>query len=169
MTEAAFMGVSTFVRERLLDPSLGLGNPLGRDLVDWVRGLLPGRVDDLLGDIWSKRDRIEGYLWLVLGKTGAYKVKCRWAVEDYLAGEAAQAELHLMRAKWDLNEWALAHYLLGLVRLGLGRHAEALAELEEALRFEPYNRTRIQTAMEVARQEAEGAPPLAAPGVRPVT
>jgi hypothetical protein len=74
------MDLARFVHERLLDPRLGLGNPAAGDLVDWVRGLLPGRVDDLLGDIWSKRDRIEGYLWLVVGRTGAYRIKCRWAV-----------------------------------------------------------------------------------------
>jgi hypothetical protein len=148
------MDVQGFVRERLLDPSLGLGNPMAGDLMDWVRGLLPGRVDDLLGDIWSKRDRIEGYLWLVVGKQGAYCMKCRWAVENYLDGQLEQAELHLMRAKWDLNEWALAHYLLGLMYLGQGRYHEALVELEQGLRFEPYDRHRITSAIEVVEQAA---------------
>jgi tetratricopeptide (TPR) repeat protein len=148
------MEVDKFVRERLLDPALGLGNPLAGDLVDWVRGLLPDRVDDLLGDIWSKRDRIEGYLWLVVGKSGAYRIKCRWAIEDFLAGEAEAAELHLMRAKWDLNEWALAHYLLGVMYLGQARYHEALIELEQALRFEPYDKARIQSAIEVVEQTA---------------
>ncbi len=148
------MDLAKFVHERLLDPRLGLGNPAAGDLVDWVRGLLPGRVDDLLGDIWSKRDRIEGYLWLVVGKTGAYRIKCRWAVEDYLAGEVEQAELYLMRAKWDLNDWALAHELLGLMYLGQSRFHEALLELEEALRFEPYDKARIQSAIEFTEQAA---------------
>jgi hypothetical protein len=148
------MEVGKFVHERLLDPSLGLGNPLSGDLVDWVRGLLPDRVDDLLGDIWSKRDRIEGYLWLVVGKSGAYRIKCRWAIEDYLAGEAAGAELHLMRAKWDLNEWALAHYLLGLTYLGQARYHEALIELEQAQRFEPYDKVRVQSAIEFVQETA---------------
>ena len=146
--------VGQFVRNRLLDPALGLGNPLAGDLVDWVRGLLPGPVDDLIGDIWSKRDRIEGYLWLVLGKSGAYKVKCRWAIEDYLAGHVDQAELHLMRAKWDLNDWALAHYLLGLVYLGSGRYHEALMELEQALRFEPFDKGRIESAIAFVKHVA---------------
>ena len=150
------MDVAKFVRDRLLDPALGLGNPIAGDLVDWVRGLLPGRVDDLLGDIWSRRDRIEGYLWLVVGKAGAYRIKCRWAIEDYFRGDIAQAELHLMRAKWDLNEWALAHYLLGLVYLGQGRCDEARAELKQALEFEPYDRTRIDAALEVAEAAAAG-------------
>ncbi|HEY3355767.1 MAG TPA: hypothetical protein VGQ83_21120 [Polyangia bacterium] len=148
------MEVTKFVRERLLDPSLGLGNPVAGDLVDWVRGLLPGRVDDLLGDIWSKRDRIEGYLWLVVGKTGAYRLKCRWAIEDYLAGDTEQAELHLMRAKWDLNDWALAHYLLGIMYLGEARYNEALVELTQAKRFEPYDKARIDSALEFAEQAA---------------
>jgi hypothetical protein len=148
------MEVDKFVHERLLDPSLGLGNPVAGDLVGWVRGLLQGRVDDLLGDIWSKRDRIEGYLWLVVGKSGAYRVKCRWAVEDYLAGKVAQAELHLMRAKWDLNEWALAHYLLGLMYLGQARYHESLIELEQAQRFEPYDKGRIQSAIDFVQQAA---------------
>ncbi len=148
------MEATKFVHERLLDPALGLGNPVAGDLVDWVRGLLPDRVDDLLGDIWSKRDRIEGYLWLVVGKSGAYRIKCRWAIEDYLAGEVEQAELHLMRAKWDLNEWALAHYLLGLMYLGQARYHEALIELEQAQRFEPYDKGRIQSAIDVVQQTA---------------
>jgi tetratricopeptide (TPR) repeat protein len=148
------MEVGKFVHERLLDPALGLGNPVAGDLVDWVRGLLPGRVDDLLGDIWSKRDRIEGYLWLVVGKSGAYRIKCRWAIEDYLAGEVEQAELHLMRAKWDLNEWALAHYLLGIMYLGQGRYHESLIELEQAQRFEPYDQGRIQSAIELVQRTA---------------
>jgi tetratricopeptide (TPR) repeat protein len=148
------MDTSKFVHERLLDPSLGLGNPIAGDLVDWVRGLLPERIDDLLGDIWSKRDRIEGYLWLVVGKSGAYKLKCRWAIEDYLSGDTAQAELHLLRAKWDLNDWALAHYLLGIMYIGERRYDEALVELEQAKRFEPYDRIRITTAIEVAEQAA---------------
>jgi tetratricopeptide (TPR) repeat protein len=148
------MDVRKFVHERLLDPSLGLGNPIAGDLVDWVRGLLPGRVDDLLGDIWSKRDRIEGYLWLVVGKAGAYRLKCRWAIEDYLSGDVEQAELHLMRAKWDLNDWALAHYLLGVMYLDQGRYNEALVELEQARRFEPYDKNRIQSAIEFAEQVA---------------
>jgi tetratricopeptide (TPR) repeat protein len=148
------MEVSKFVHDRLLDPSLGLGNPIAGDLVDWVRGLLPGKVDDLLGDIWSKRDRIEGYLWLVVGKTGAYRIKCRWAIEDYLSGQVEQAEMHLMRAKWDLNEWALAHYLLGLMYLGVGRYHESLIELEQAMRFEPYDKERIQSALELVERTA---------------
>jgi len=133
------MEVGKFVHERLIDPSLGLGNPV---------------AGDLLGDIWSKRDRIEGYLWLVVGKSGAYRIKCRWAIEDYLSGEVEQAELHLMRAKWDLNEWALAHYLLGIMYLGQGRYHESLIELEQSQRFEPYDKGRIQSAIELVQQTA---------------
>jgi hypothetical protein len=59
-----------------------------------------------------------------------------------------------MRAKWDLNEWALAHYLLGLMFLGESRFNEALQELEEARRFEPYDKARIQPAIEFAEQAA---------------
>ena len=98
---------------------------------------------------------LQRWVWLV-GKTGAYRLKCRWAIEDYLAGDMEQAELHLMRAKWDLNDWALAHYLLGLMYLGEGRYNEALVELTQAQRFEPYDRSRIDSAIEFAEQAAVG-------------
>ena len=68
-----------------------------------------------------------------------YFQKCKGAFEAFKSGDYRQAESLLLDAKWDINEWALAHYLLGLIYMEERRFKDALDQFSEAVLYEPYN------------------------------
>jgi tetratricopeptide (TPR) repeat protein len=152
------LDVDAFVTEHLLDPDLGLGNPRRGDLLDWLRAQAPPWLDGVVQGVLARREAIEGALWAVRGRDGSYRAKCRFAIEDFLAGRRDEAVQHLMRAKWDIDAYALAHYLLGLVYLAEGRTSEALAELAEAERREPYDKQRVQAVVRAIEEHAAAGP-----------
>ncbi len=67
-----------------------------------------------------------------------YFQKCKGAFEAFKSGDYRQSETLLLDAKWDINEWALAHYLLGLLYMEERRFKDAYDQFSEAVLYEPY-------------------------------
>ncbi len=75
----------------------------------------------------------------VMEKELYYFEKCIQAVHAFRDGDMARAIDFLMKAKWDFDHWALAHYLLGLVYFEQRDFKAALDQFNTACMNEPYN------------------------------
>ncbi|MBN2722640.1 MAG: tetratricopeptide repeat protein [Deltaproteobacteria bacterium] len=78
-----------------------------------------------------------------------YFEKCSSAVEAFREKRHEDAVHLLMQAKWDFDDWALAHYLLGLVLLESGEFKSSLDQFEEALAYEPFNTYPLKIFREI--------------------
>lgn len=85
------------------------------------------------------------------GKEYIYFDTCSKAVESFKARDLVGATEHLMRAKWDFNNWALAHYLLGCVYMESKEFKKAFDQFELACDYEPFNHRPAAIMREIAR------------------
>lgn len=79
-----------------------------------------------------------------------YFEKCLNASLAFFSTQTEDAIHLLMQAKWDFNEWALAHYLLGLVMLENREFKSALDQFDQALELEPFNTKPMRIFREIA-------------------
>ena len=78
-----------------------------------------------------------------------YFEKCLTAKKEFFEGNTEAAVDNLMQAKWDFDDWALAHYLLGLVLLESRKFKAARDQLVQASALEPFNHRPMAIMREV--------------------
>ena len=78
-----------------------------------------------------------------------YFEKCRKAKDAFFEGDFETANSYLMQAKWDFDDWALAHYLLGLVLLEQRKFKAARDQFVQASYLEPFNHRPMAIMREV--------------------
>jgi tetratricopeptide (TPR) repeat protein len=126
-----------------------LGNWLPAELLEAVserlRTLAPPPYGEVAGGLVRLID--EGVEWLRGGKKAAYYAKLKQAVHEFAEGDIDAAIGHVERAKWDIDEWALAHYFLGLLLVAKDDLPAALRELRRANDLEPYDKAAIREAI----------------------
>ncbi len=75
----------------------------------------------------------------VMEKELFYFEKCLLAVRRFHEGLHPEAVELLMKAKWDFDHWALAHYLLGLIFFEMRDFKAAHDQFIVACMHEPYH------------------------------
>ena len=75
----------------------------------------------------------------VMEKELFYFDKCIHAVRLFHEGNHPEAVDLLLKAKWDFDDWALAHYLLGLVLFEMRDFKAAHDQFITACSHEPYH------------------------------
>ena len=74
-----------------------------------------------------------------------YEALCRGALTALLWRDLPAAEAMIQRAKFEQDEWAMAHYVYGLLFGLSGKAGKAHFELYLALHREPYPEARVRT------------------------
>jgi tetratricopeptide (TPR) repeat protein len=118
-------------------------------------GVLKAEIDEIL---------IPDILWEIIGldseketyndnsvceKEHVYFKKCFKAFALFKNSELNKAEKILMEAKWDFNDWSLAHYLLGLVLFEMRKFKASYAEFLKANDFEPFDHKPMAVMREI--------------------
>ena len=85
------------------------------------------------------------------GREYYYFENCWNAVKAFKLRDLDEAKDYLLKAKWDFDNWALAHYLLGCVYLEIRRYKDALDQFEKGADFEPFNHRPVAIMREIAR------------------
>lgn len=85
------------------------------------------------------------------GKEYYYFENCWNAVKAFKLRDLDEARDYLLKAKWDFDNWALAHYLLGCLYLETRRFKDALDQFEQGAVYEPFNHRPVATMREIAR------------------
>lgn len=120
------------------------GARLRQDIVRCARAVLQNPQEPLIPDaafsavgMDPKNPEIPDHC--VMEKELYYFEKCAQAVRSFHENDLSQAEDLLMKAKWDFDHWALAHYLLGLLYFERRDFKAALDQFNSACMNEPYN------------------------------
>ncbi len=85
----------------------------------------------------------------IMEKEYFYFEKCLTAVRTFMSGHHPEAVELLMKAKWDFDDYALAHYLLGLVFFEMRNYKGAYEQFLNACNQEPYNRQPMEIMREL--------------------
>jgi hypothetical protein len=80
-----------------------------------------------------------------------YFQNCQKCASEFQKNNFDEAKTFLNKAKWEFNEWSLAHYLLGLIFIQEQKNKSALDEFELACSFEPFNHQPMAIMRELAR------------------
>ncbi len=86
----------------------------------------------------------------VMEKEVFYFEKCLLAVRRFHEGAHPEAVELLMKAKWDFDHWALAHYLLGLIFFEMRDFKAAHDQFIVACLHEPYHGKPMEIMRELA-------------------